>query len=158
VVALRETPRSVFIADDLLIHLALVPGGLCLLGYILGNPTYLSVHADPRVGISPPEMAMLGLYATAAVVSNPRLFLWGFLAAGWANRAVFAALFANQFVAPLLVALVFSRPGRSGPGVELFVMLAGVVTTMSFLLLQARLARRVLARKGAPGGEAPATS
>ena len=142
VVTLRETPRSAFIMDDLLIHLALVPGGVSLLGYILGNPTYLSVHADPRVGISLLEMAMLGLYATAAVVSNPRLFLWQFLSAGWANRLVFALLFANQFAAPLLVALLVSRPGARGPGVELFVMLAGVVATMTFLLLQARLARR----------------
>lgn len=142
VIALRETPRSVFILDDLLIHLALVPGGISLLGYILGNPLYLSVHADPRVGISPLEMVMLGLYATAAVVSNPRLFLWSFLAAGWANRLVFAILFANQFVAPLVVAVLLSRPGVPGPGLEIFVMLAGVVTTMSFLLLQARLASR----------------
>jgi len=147
VIALRETPRSAFIMDDLLIHLALVPGGLSLLGYLLGNPTYLSVHVDPRVGISPLEMGFLGLYATAAVVSNPRLFLWRFLAAGWPNRAVFAGLFANQFAAPLVVALLLSKPGASGPGVELFVMLAGVVTTMSFLLLQARLARR-----GSAGG------
>jgi len=142
VVALRDTPESAFIMDDLLIHLALVPGGLSLLGYLLGNPTYLSVHGDPRVGISPLEMAFLGLYATAAIASNPRLFLWRFLAAGWANRVVFAALFANQFVAPFVVALLLSKPGASGPGVELFVMLAGVVTTMSFLLLQARLVRR----------------
>jgi len=142
VVTLRETPRSAFIMDDLLIHLALVPGGLSLLGYILGNPTYLSVHSDPRVGISLLEMAMLGLYATAAVVSNPRLFLWQFLAAGWPNRIVFALLFANQFAAPLAVALLVSRPGARGPGVELFVMLAGVVATMTFLLLQARIARR----------------
>lgn len=53
-----------------------------LLRYILGNPTCLSVHADPRVGISPLGMGMLGLYATAATVSNPRLFLWRSLAAG----------------------------------------------------------------------------
>jgi hypothetical protein len=142
VIALRDTPESAFIMDDLLIHLALVPGGLSLLGYLLGNPTYLSVHADPRIGISPLEMAFLGLYATAAVISNPRLFLWRFLAAGWANRIVFAVLFVNQFVAPIIVALLLSTPGARGPGVELFVMLAGVVTTMSFLLLQARLARR----------------
>lgn len=142
VVTLRETPRSAFIMDDLLIHLALVPGGLSLLGLILGNPTYLSVHVDPRVGISPLEMAMLGLYATAAVVSNPRLFLWQFLAAGWANRLTFALLFANQFAAPLVVALLVSPRGTRGPGVELFVMLAGVVATMTFLLLQARIARR----------------
>lgn len=147
VISLRETPESAFIMDDLLIHLALVPGGLSLLGYLLGNPTYLSVHADPRVGISPLEMGFLGLYAVAAVVSNPRLFLWQFLTAGWANRAVFAGLFLNQFAAPLVVALLFATPGVRGPGIELYVMLAGVVTTMSFLLLQARLARR-----GAAGG------
>jgi len=152
VVALRETPRSAFIVDDLLIHLALVPGGLSLLGYLLGNPAYLSVHGDPRVGISPLEMAFLGLYAAAAIVSNPRLFLWRFLAAGWTNRVVFALLFANQFVAPLVVALLVSTPGTRGPGVELFVMLAGVVTTMSFLLLQARLARTAAQETPAVGG------
>jgi hypothetical protein len=149
VTSLRETPESAFIMDDVLIHLALVPGGLSLLGYLLGNPTYLSVHADPRVGISPLEMAFLGLYATAAIVSNPRLFLWRFLAAGWANRVVFAVLCVNQFVAPLVVALLLSKPGASGPGVELFVMLAGVVTTISFLLLQARVMRRGLAGRTA---------
>ncbi len=149
VIALRETPEQAFLMDDVLIHLALVPGGLSLLGYLLGNPTYLSVHADPRVGISPLEMAFLGLYAAAAILSNPRLFLWRFLAAGWTNRLVFAGLFANQFAAPLVVALLLSRPGAKGPGVELFVMLAGVVTTISFLLLQARLARR--ARAAAAG-------
>lgn len=142
VIELRETPESAFIMDDLLIHLALVPGGLSLLGYLLGNPTYLSVHSDPRVGISPLEMGFLGLYATAAIISNRRLFLWRFLAANWSNRVVFGLLFANQFVAPLVVALLFTQRGAQGPGVELFVMLAGVVTTMSFLLLQARVARR----------------
>lgn len=142
VITLRRTPDSAFILDDLLIHLALVPGGLSLLGYLLGNPTYLSVHADPRVGISPLEMSFLGLYAVAAVVSNPRLFLWRFLGAGWTNRAVFAVLFGNQFVAPLVVALLLAKPGTSGPGIELFVMLAGVIATMAFLLLQARHASR----------------
>ena len=142
VISLRETPESAFIMDDLLIHLALVPGGLSLLGYLLGNPTYLSVHADPRVGISPLEMGFLGLYAVAAVVSNPRLFLWQFLTAGWANRVVFGLLFLNQFAAPLVVALLFATPGVRGPGIELYVMLAGGGATMSFLLLQARLARR----------------
>jgi hypothetical protein len=150
VTSLRETPESAFIMDDILIHLALVPGGLSLLGYLLGNPTYLSVHADPRVGISPLEMGFMGLYATAAIVSNPRLFLWRFLAAGWANRVAFAVLFVNQFVAPFVVALLLSKPGASGPGVELFVMLAGVVTTISFLLLQAGVMRRGLAG-GRPG-------
>lgn len=142
VVALRKTPESAFILDDLLLHLALVPGGLSLLGFLLGNPTYLSVHTDPRVGISLLEMACLGLYAVAAAVANPQLFLWPFLAARPSNRVVFAGLFANQFVAPLVVALVLSKPGASGPGLELFVMLAGVVTTLTFLVLQARLLRR----------------
>jgi len=151
VTALRETPDSAFIVDDVLIHLALVPGGLSLLGYLLSNPTYLSVHADPRVGISPLEMGFMGLYATAAILTNSRLFLWRFLASGWANRVAFALLFANQFVAPLVVALLLSKPGASGPGVELFVMLAGVVTTISFLLLQARTLRRA-----APVGATPA--
>ena len=118
----------------LVIYLFLVPGVFLavygpaiLLGYLLGNPTYLSVHGDPRVGISPLEMAFLGLYAAAAIVSNPRLFLWRFLAAGWSNRIVFALLFANQFVAPLVVALLVSKPGSRGFGIELFVMLAGVL-------------------------------
>lgn len=142
VIVTRETPHSAFLLDDLLLHLALVPGGLSLLGYLLANPTYLSVHGDPRVGISPLEMGFMALYAVAAVVSNPRLFLWGFLAENRTNRLVFAGLFANQFVAPLVVAFVFSSRGAKGPGIELFVMLAGVVTTVSFLLLQARALRR----------------
>lgn len=141
-IVLRETPQSGFLLDDLLLHLALAPGGLSLLGYFLGNPTYLSVHADPRVGISLLEIVLMALYATGAVISNPRLFLWGFLAASWSNRLVFAGLFANQFVAPIVVALLLSPPGSKGPGIELFVMLAGVVATMSFLLLQARVQRR----------------
>ena len=142
VVELRDTPESGFILDDLLIHLALVPGGVSLLGYLLANPTYLSVHTDPRVGISLLEMGFMGLYAAGAIVSNPRLFLWRFLAAGWSNRLVFAGLFANQFVAPVVVALLLAPRGRSGVGLELFVMLGGVVTTLSFLLLQAHLRRR----------------
>ena len=145
VIALRDTPESAFIMDDMLIHLALVPGGISLLGYLLANPTYLSVHADPRVGISLLEMACMALYATSAIVSNPRLFLWRFLAAGRSNWLVFGGLFANQFVAPVVVALLLSTPGSRGPGLELFVMLAGVVATMSFLLLQAHLQRRQLA-------------
>jgi hypothetical protein len=150
VIALRETPQSPFLMDDMLIHLALVPGGLSLLGYILGNPTYLSIHADPRVGISLFEMVLLGLYAVGAIISNPRLFLWRFLAASWTNRLVFAGLFANQFVAPAVVALLFATPGSRGPGVELFVMLAGVVTTLSFLLLQARVVRRQTVQRNPP--------
>ena len=149
VVELRDTPESAFIVDDILIHLALVPGAVSLLGYLLNNPTYLSVHADPRIGISPLEMGFMALYAACALVSNPRLFLWRFLAGGWNNRVVFAVLFANQFVAPVVVGLLLSRPGAKGPGVELYVMLAGAVATISFLLLQARVQRR--RPRAAPG-------
>jgi hypothetical protein len=149
VVELRDTPDSAFILDDVLVHLALVPGGVSLLGYLLSNPTYLSVHVDPRIGISPLEMGFMALYAASALVSNPRLFLWRFLSGGWNNRAVFAVLFVNQFVAPVVVALLLSKPGSKGAGLELYVMLAGVVATISFLLLQAHLHRR--ARESAPG-------
>jgi hypothetical protein len=142
VIELRDTPDSAFILDDLLLHLALAPGGVSLLGYLLDNPTYLSVHADPRIGISLLEMGFMALYAAGALVSNPRLFLWRFLAGGWNNRLVFALLFANQFVAPVAVALVFSSRGTRGAGIELFVMLAGVIATISFLLVQAHLHRR----------------
>jgi hypothetical protein len=61
-------------------------------------------------------------------------------------------LFANQFVAPVLVGMLLSRPGSRGAGVELYVMLAGAVATISFLLLQARILRRHPA--GAPGAAA----
>ena len=141
VTALRETESAV-IVDDVLIHLALVPGGLSLLGYLLANPTYLSIHADPRVGISPLEMGFMGLYAAAATPVQRAVVPLAVLASGWANRVVFVLLFVNQFVAPLIVGLLLVRPVASGPGVELFVMLAGVVTTISFLLLQARIMRR----------------
>jgi hypothetical protein len=149
VIEVRDTPESAFILDDLLIHLALVPGGVSLLGYLLDNPTYLSVHADPRVGISLLEMAFMALYAVSAIASNPRLFLWRFLSGGWANRLAFAGLFANQFVAPVVVALLLSTRGSRGVGIEIYVMLAGVVATISFLLLQAHLHRR--RRVGAAG-------
>ncbi len=134
--------------DDLLIHLALVPGGVSLLGYLLDNPTYLSIHADPRIGISLLEMAFMALYAVSAIASNPRLFLWRFLSGGWANRLAFAGLFVNQFVAPVVVALLLSTRGSRGIGIEMYVMLAGVVATISFLLIQAHLHRR---RQASPG-------
>ena len=103
------------------------------------------------MGISLLEMAFMALYASSAVISNPRLFLWRFLAGSWTNRFVFAGLFANQFVAPVVVALLFARPDSRGPGIELFVMLAGVVTTLTFLLLQARVTRRQPVPGRAPG-------
>ncbi len=149
-IVLRETPRSTFILDDILLHLALVPGGLSLLGYLFGNPLYLSVGEDPRVGISPLEMMFMGTYAVTAVLSNRQLFLWQFLAAGWINRLIFAALFANQFIAPVITAYAFSTGLESGggPGIELFVLLAGVIATLTFLVIQAYLHTR--SRESAP--------
>ena len=140
-IVLRDTPDSAFILDDILLHLAFVPGGLSLLGHLLNNPGYLSKGSDPRVGISLLEMFFMGLYAITAVLSNPKLFLWRFLAASWSNRLVFAALFANQFIAPLVVAWLTGPSDNPGPGLELFVMLAGVIATLSFLLVQAYLSR-----------------
>jgi hypothetical protein len=61
---------------------------------------------------------------------------------------VFAVLFVNQFVAPVVVGLLLSKPGSQGAGIELYVALAGAVATISFLLLQARVQRRPAA--GAP--------
>lgn len=141
-ITLRETPQSAFIFDDILLHLALVPGGLSLLGVLLNNPVYLSEGDDPRVGISLLEMGFMGVYAVSAVISNRNLFLWQFLSESWSNRLVFAILFVNQFVAPLVVAYLFigvitEESYGKRPGLELFVMLAGVVATVSFLILQA---------------------
>lgn len=137
-IVLRETPRSAFIVDDILLHLALIPGELSLLGHLLQNPTYLSIGSDPRVGISLLEMAFMAVYALTAVLSNSRLFLWRFLGAGSVQRLIFVGLFANQFIAPVIVGYAFTDtvPNR-GPGLEFFVMLAGAVSTLSFLLIQA---------------------
>lgn len=139
-ITLRETPKSAFILDDILIHLAIVPGGLNLLGIMLNNPAYLSEGADPRIGVSILEMIFMGIYAVSAVISNPNLFLWQFLKESWANRLVFLILFANQFIAPVIVAYVFLVKEQltiQNPGLELFVLLAGVIATVSFLSLQA---------------------
>lgn len=157
-IVLRKTSRSRWIVDDILLHLALVPGGLSLLGHLLQNPGYLSIDDDPRIGISLLEMAFMGSYAVSAVLSNPNLFLWRFLAGGRSNRLVFAGLFANQFLAPVVVAYAFTAPGASSrPGVELFVMVAGVLTTLTFLLFQAFLERRevAVAPDAGPGGPRP---
>ena len=54
------------------------------------------------------------------------------------------ALFANQFIAPLIVAYLFLgvSANSTGPGLELFVLLAGVIATVSFLTMQAYLKRQ----------------
>ena len=133
---LRKTPKNVFILDDILIHLALVPGELSLIGHLFNNPTYLSMGIDPRVGISILEMCFMAALATSTVLANKNLFLWQFLNGGLGNKVIFSALFANQYVAPLLY--LFFMGGNSGTyGTELFIMLAGVFATLGFLLIQA---------------------
>lgn len=142
-VLVRSTPKSFFILDDILLHLALFPGGLSLLGHLLDSPTYLSSSADPRVGISVLEMVFMGAFAVASVASNKNLFLWRFLEKNNANKLIFAGLFANQYVAPTIVGLLTSSSQQpKSLGVEFFVMLAGVLATLSFLSLQAYLYQR----------------
>ncbi|HMV42702.1 MAG TPA: hypothetical protein PK079_25545 [Leptospiraceae bacterium] len=133
---LRKTPRNVFILDDILIHLALVPGELSLIGHLFNNPTYLSMGIDPRVGISILEMFFMAALAGSTVLSNKNLFLWQFLKGGVGNQIIFLSLFANQYIAPLLY-LVFVGKSSESYGTELFIMLAGVFATLGFLLIQA---------------------
>ena len=144
VIVLRRTPESAFIMDDLLIHLALVPGGLSLLGYLLGQPDLperprrpARRHLAARDGLPRPLRGGCGRLQPAAVpLALPR-------------RRVGESLRLRRLVRqPVRRARrrgPAAEPGASGPGVELFVMLAGVVTTMSFLLVQARLHTREVA-------------
>lgn len=133
---LRKTPKNVFILDDILIHLAFVPGELSLIGHLFNNPTYLSMGIDPRVGISILEMCFMALLAASTILSNKNLFLWQFLKGGAGNQIIFTALFANQYIAPLLY-LIFVGKSSDGYGAELFIMLGGVFATLGFLLIQA---------------------
>lgn len=133
---LRKTPKSVFILDDILIHLALVPGELSLIGHLFQNPTYLSMGMDPRVGISVLEMCFMAALAASTVLANKNLFLWQFLKGGPGNQLIFSALFANQYIAPLLYLLVAGKSSQDY-GAELFIMLGGVFATLGFLLIQA---------------------
>ena len=138
-VAVRKTPSSAFILDDILLHFALFPGGLSLLGHVLGVQAYMGSGTDPRVGIGYLEMLFMGSYAVVAVISNPNLFLWKFLARSSFNRIIFALLFINQYVAPVLVGISFRSPGMSTMdyGIEYYVMLAGVLATLIFLVINA---------------------
>lgn len=137
---LRRTPNRFWILDDILIHLALVPGGLSLLGHLFQNPTYLSMSIDPRVGVSLLEMGFMALLALSTILANPHLFLWQFLKGGLANQMTFLGLFTNQYIAPILylwIAGVSWEAGSFGP--ELFIFFAGVIATLGFLLFQAKL-------------------
>ncbi|MBK8398350.1 MAG: hypothetical protein IPL26_24300 [Leptospiraceae bacterium] len=135
---LRKTPKNVFILDDILIHLALVPGELSLIGHLFQNPTYLSMGIDPRVGISILEMCFMAALAASTVLANKNLFLWQFLKGGTGNQIIFSVLFANQYIAPLLYLFFVGKNSESQPyGAELFIMIGGVFATLGFLLIQA---------------------
>ena len=139
-VLIRATPRSFFIVDDILLHLALFPGGLSLVGPLMGKPTYLSSSVDPRVGVGILEMAFMATFAVSAVLSNRDLFLWRFLGENHLNKFVFGILFLNQYVAPTFVGLFFVHASTAAAlGPEFFVMLAGVLATLLFLSVQAFL-------------------
>lgn len=138
-VVIRRSPDSAFIVDDILLHLALFPGGLSLLGHVLGVDLYMRSGVDYRVGIGYFEMLLMGSFAVAAVFSNPNLFMWRFLNKSRLNRLTFALLFINQYVAPLLVGILFRSPQLStrSIGIEFYVMVAGVLATLIFLLINA---------------------
>lgn len=133
---LRKTPKNVFILDDILIHLALVPGSFSLIGHLFNYPTYLSMGLDARVGISILEMCFMAALVTSTVFANKNLFLWQFLKGGVSNQITFAALFANQYIAPLVYLSIMGK-SPAGYGAEIYIMLAGVFATLGFLFTQA---------------------
>jgi len=137
-VLIRPSPKSYFIVDDILLHLALFPGGLSLLGHLLDSPTYLSSSIDPRVGISLFEMFFMGAFAVSSVLSNQDLFLWRFLEKNVNNKIIFSMLFLNQYILPAVIGLITmdTAPPRI-LGLEFFVMIAGVLATLLFLSLSA---------------------
>ena len=135
---LRKSSEEVFVFYDILIHLALVPGELSLIGHLVSNPTYLSMGIDPRVGISILEMCFMAALAASTVFSNKNLVLWQFLKGGIGNQIIFTALFANQYIAPLLyLFFIGKKPETQSYGAELFIMLGGVFATLGFILMQA---------------------
>lgn len=109
------------------------------MGHLLNVPSYKSVGLDPRVGIGSVEMIFMGAYVTSAIFSNPNLFLWKFLGSTFLNRLIFILLFVNQYVAPLLIGLSIADPTLTvqKPGIELYVMIAGVLATLIFLTMNA---------------------
>lgn len=133
----RSTPKSIIIIDDLLLHLALAPGGVSLLGFVMNNPIYISSSIDTRVGISLLEMGFMGCFATASVLWNPNLFMWEFLRKRNTNKFIFILLFANQFIAPIIIGNIIKNPRPNSIGIELFVLLAGTMATFAFLIFQA---------------------
>jgi hypothetical protein len=138
-VLLRRTPRSLWILDDILLHLALFPGGLSLLGHLLDVRVYTTSSVDPRAGISPLEMLLMAGFTVSAVLSNRHLFLWKFLGNSFSNKLIFAMLFINQYVAAFVFGIFFRSPKLSTDdvGLEFYIMLAGVLATLLFLFMHA---------------------
>ena len=136
----RRTPKSALILDDILLHLALVPGGLSLLGHVTFNHYYISSQVDPRIGIGFIETFLMGSYAVSATIQNRHLFLWTFLRRKQ-NQIIFSILFLNQYVLPIFVGLKSAQVATYGLGLDLFVMLAGVLATLLFLSFQAYAVR-----------------
>ena len=136
-ILMRKTPKRAFILDDFLVHLALIPGGLSLIGHGLGNWYYISSMYDPKVGIGLLEMGFMACYAAITILSNTDLFLWHFLKQRRINVLIFTILFVNQYIAPIAVGFISGRYRIYGLGIELFVFIAGVLTTMLFLGIQA---------------------
>lgn len=137
---LRRTPDRFWILDDILIHLALVPGGLSLFGHLFQNPSYLSMSIDPRVGVSLIEMFFMVLLFLSTILGNQNLFLWKFLKGGFSNQVAFGVLFTNQYIAPI-VYLLFVGSGEklNSFGPELYIFFGGVIATLGFLLFQAKI-------------------
>ena len=87
-IIVRKTPDTAFILDDILLHLALFPGGLSLLGHILNVQTYMGSNLDPRVGIGYMEMVFMGAYATAAARCATSISAGlGWATPGWRHSA-----------------------------------------------------------------------
>lgn len=141
VITVRKTPKTAFILDDILLHLALFPGGLSLLGHLLEVDAYMETQLDPRVGVSVLEIFLMGGYVLVAVLTNPDLFLWRFLKESFFNKLIFSIFFLNQYILPFAVGLFF-RPNSLSAyeyGLEFYAMLAGVMATLMFLIFQAFL-------------------
>ena len=132
---LRKTPQNVFIFDDILLHLALLPVAMGLLAHVFDKPFYTGNSADPRIGTIFLELFLMGLFAVNAVLSNQNLFIWRLLSSTWSNRIAFLILIFNQFAVPFIVGWYFQ--GLEGFGLEVYVMLANGIAVILFLMIQA---------------------
>jgi hypothetical protein len=136
-IIIRKTPRQAFILDDMLLHLALIPGAISFIGHVLEKPIYVNPGIDPRVGISLVETALMACNLAIAILGNNDLFLWHFLRARSSNFIIFSLLFMNQYAAPLVVGWMAIENDPTAIGIELFVFFAGAISTLLFLVISA---------------------